>query len=339
MKIPFTWKPTGWFMVGWSAQFPVGEVRPLRYFGEDLVGYRDEDGEIHILSAHCRHLGAHIGHGGKVNGDCVECPFHGWGWGPDGVNRYIPYEDRPNLSKQLRVWPVQEQHGCVLMWHQPRGGPPRWEMPDIFSAFPEFEQNPDAYYRPYPELSTRYEREPVHPQLPAENAPDSMHFRYVHHASVTPVLLEWEIVDQEWRFITGWPDVRSDQPTAMALRIHSTLFGLGGAVSAWEGAVNYRLVFATTPVDDTCSDMFYSIWWPRNPGDDSEAAPEDVRERVEKEFLSTLWDDLEIWRYQDYVENPALAQIDARPYAALRRWARQFYEVEPAGRTQVGGDD
>ena len=78
MKVPFTWKVTGWFVIGWSAEFPVGEVRPFRYFGEDLVAYREESGELHVLSGHCRHLGAHIGHGGKVVGDCVECPFHGW---------------------------------------------------------------------------------------------------------------------------------------------------------------------------------------------------------------------------------------------------------------------
>ena len=51
MKVPFTWKVTGWFVIGWSAEFPVGEVRPLRYFGEDLVAYRDESGELHVLWA------------------------------------------------------------------------------------------------------------------------------------------------------------------------------------------------------------------------------------------------------------------------------------------------
>jgi 3-ketosteroid 9alpha-monooxygenase subunit A len=75
--------------------------------------------------------------------------------------------------------------------------------------------------------------------------------------------------------------------------------------------------------------MFYSIWWPREPGDDSSVPPEHLRERLEKEFLVTLWDDLEIWRYQKYVEHPALAKQDARPYASIRRWARQFYDVEP----------
>ena len=111
MLVPFTWKVTGWFMVGWSPEFPVGEVRPLRYFGEDLVAYRDESGELHVLEAHCKHLGAHIGHGGTVVGDCVQCPFHGWRWGPDGTNRYIPYQpDRPNSALTLRVFPVREQY-------------------------------------------------------------------------------------------------------------------------------------------------------------------------------------------------------------------------------------
>jgi 3-ketosteroid 9alpha-monooxygenase subunit A len=117
VKVPFTWKVTGWFMIGWSAEFPTGEVRPLRYFGEDLVAYRDESGELHVMTAHCRHLGAHIGHGGKVIGDCVECPFHGWRWGPDGnldIWRYQEYIERPALSKvdakpymAMRKWATQ----------------------------------------------------------------------------------------------------------------------------------------------------------------------------------------------------------------------------------------
>src|SRR6201997_3160475 len=46
VKVPFTWKVTGWFMIGWSPEFPVGEVRPLRYFSEDLVAYRDESNNL-----------------------------------------------------------------------------------------------------------------------------------------------------------------------------------------------------------------------------------------------------------------------------------------------------
>jgi 3-ketosteroid 9alpha-monooxygenase subunit A len=327
MKVPFTWKPTGWFMIGWSAEFPAGEVRPLRYFGEDLVAYRDASGELHVLSAHCTHMGAHLGYGGKVNGDCVECPFHGWGWGPDGRNRYIPYQDTPNKAAKLRVWPVQEQYGCVFMWHQPHGEPPRWEMPDIFGIYPQFETDPAAYYPAYPTLSRKQEREPVHPQIPGENAADSMHFQYVHHATVTPVLLNWQHDDHGWLFETGWPNKRSPDPNEMALRIYSYLFGLGGAISAFEGVDHYRLIFATTPIEDGWSDMFYSIWWPRLPGDTSDTPPPDIVERVKKEFLTALDDDLLIWRHQAYVDHPTMARQDAKPYMTYRRWATQFYEI------------
>ncbi len=75
MKVPFTWKFTGWFVIGWSAEFPVGEVRPLRYFGEYLVAYRDESGELRVLSGHCRHLGAHIGHGGRWSATASSARF------------------------------------------------------------------------------------------------------------------------------------------------------------------------------------------------------------------------------------------------------------------------
>ena len=112
-------------MIGWSAEFAVGEVRPLKYFGEDLVGLPRRVRRAALMEAHCKHLGAHIGHGGKVVGDCVECPFHGWRWGPDGTNRYIPYQpDKPNRGLRLRSYPVKEQYGCIFMWHQPeRQGP------------------------------------------------------------------------------------------------------------------------------------------------------------------------------------------------------------------------
>ena len=33
-----------------------------------------------------------------------------------------------------------------------------------------------------------------------------------------------------------------------------------------------------------------------------------LREVIEKQFLSTVFDDLQIWRYQKYVENPALSK-------------------------------
>jgi 3-ketosteroid 9alpha-monooxygenase subunit A len=329
MKVPFTWKPTGWFMVGWSGEFVTGTVTPLKYLGHDMVAWRGESGEMHVLDAHCPHLGAHMGHGGKVNGECVECPYHGWGYGPDGVNKYIPYEDRPNVSKSVRTWPVKEMHEAVYIWHDPAGGPPRWDLPNVFEAWPGMDHGPEHYYRAYPELSVKYTGEPVHPQVPLENAADSMHFKYVHDATVSPLLLHYAADGPEFRGTVGWPNPKRPESGEMALKVHTLSNGVGNTLNVFEGSAAYRLIFCVTPVDDETSDMFYSIWWPR--GDDaSETVPEEIRRRVEQQFLVTLVDDLEILRYQVYVEHPALAQIDAKPYGALRKWARQFYEI-PVG--------
>ena len=59
--------------------------------------------------------------------------------------------------------------------------------------------------------------------------------------------------------------------------------------------------------------------------------PDKVREQVGRQFLGTVWEDLDIWRYQEYIERPPLATVDAKPYMAMRKWATQFYEVPPVG--------
>ena len=64
-------------------------------------------------------------------------------------------------------------------------------------------------------------------------------------------------------------------------------------------------------------------------GDTSDVPNGKLRELIEKRFLSTVFDDLEIWRYQKYVERPALSKVDAKGYMALRKWATQFYDVPP----------
>src|SRR5262249_47971167 len=70
--------PFGWFAVAYSDELGAGQVKALRYFGRELVLWRGEDGTARLLDAYCRHLGAHLGHGGRVNGNDIECPFHAW---------------------------------------------------------------------------------------------------------------------------------------------------------------------------------------------------------------------------------------------------------------------
>ena len=41
--------PNGWFAVEWSRELREGDVKPLEYFGEELVLFRTRSGEARVL--------------------------------------------------------------------------------------------------------------------------------------------------------------------------------------------------------------------------------------------------------------------------------------------------
>ena len=75
--------------------------------GLHIALFRDENGEAHAVDAYCPHLGANFAAGGKVVGDCIECPFHGWQFrGSDGKCTKIPYSEN---SKYVQVKTLEKE--------------------------------------------------------------------------------------------------------------------------------------------------------------------------------------------------------------------------------------
>ena len=111
--------PFGWFCVGYPEDFPTGEPKALFYFDRHLVAWRDDAGELHVQDPFCPHLGAHLGHGGTVEGCEIVCPFHGWRFDAEGVNTDIPYSERTNKKGTLRTYPVVERNGLCFAWYHP----------------------------------------------------------------------------------------------------------------------------------------------------------------------------------------------------------------------------
>ena len=92
--------PRGWFCVGISSELGPGDVRPASYFGRELVLFRTQAGEARVLDAYCPHLGAHLGHGGKIDGEVIVCPFHGWRFDGNGTGTAMLYGKRiPKAAK------------------------------------------------------------------------------------------------------------------------------------------------------------------------------------------------------------------------------------------------
>jgi len=309
MRYPFP-IPFGWFQVASPDDVKPGQARPLYYFGRDLVLWRDEDGDAHVQDAFCPHLGAHLGHGGRVEGCELQCPFHGWRFDPEGNNTDIPYSERLNKSAKLGTYPTVERNGLIMAWYHPHGDAPQWEVPEI----PEF-NDPENFM----ETVTREYTVHAHWQEMAENSVDSAHFRFVHNTDVVPEIESYEQDGPVAR-------MRSAQkfPTPRGVvdgRIDVDQSGPGIGVTRFSGIVDTVLVGCNTPITaDSCHLRFnFTV---RKLGDD--ATTSSVGQAFVQEVNRQVIEDIPIWEHKAHLVRPALADTDG-PYMKFRKWASQFY--------------
>lgn len=338
MRTTLSMKPTGWFQIGWSSTVPPEGVVPLRYFGQDLVAWRDRAGEVHVLDAYCQHLGANLAHGGCVTDDGIRCPFHGWTWDADGRNVSIPYQDRPNRARRIRSWPVVERDEVLFLWHDVHGREPFFEVPDLATGITPHIRGL-SFQPALPDGVQHYRDMQVHPQFVIENAVDREHFRFVHGTAMSPVILQEEVTDTTWHTVAGfgrrWAD-GVDRPDDRRNTITIHWVGIGFAYNAEQTPEGWRVVLiSTTPVDDDRTEVFGTYWLEDLPGGTAED-----RARRLHEIEVALPQDLEIWNHQIYLDPPALATSEGAGFRAIRRWSDSFYpdsSPAPAARRPAAG--
>jgi phenylpropionate dioxygenase-like ring-hydroxylating dioxygenase large terminal subunit len=172
--------PTGWFFVDYSENLQPGELRNINFLDQEWVLFRTEGGKVGVSDPYCAHLGAHMGHGGKVCGEHLRCPFHHWEYGTTGFCRSIPYAKvvPPIVKKQaiMRMLPTQEKYGLIWAWHHPQNAAPAWELPEI----PEMSS--DEYIKPH------RRNWPVNTAIQelAENGVDFAHLKFLHGSPIMP---------------------------------------------------------------------------------------------------------------------------------------------------------
>jgi phenylpropionate dioxygenase-like ring-hydroxylating dioxygenase large terminal subunit len=314
-------RPSGWFQIGWSAEYPAGTVRPLRYFGRDLVGYRGEAG-LAVLDGHCPHMGAHLGHGGVVRGDDIECPFHGWRWSPDGRNTAIAGTDRTLPRLCARSWPVRERSGVVYLWHDETGAAPYYDPPHIPEA-----GHPD-WYQAWPGAVHTVESARLFPQYVLENTVDLTHLRFVHGWDDVPVTEDFAAGEASFRSSFGGH--LTTRTGRAPIRNTTEAWGVSCMLSRLEGLRETVQLMCTTPVDDNTCDVRFSVFVRRAPDDPPGETPGLVRAIVRAQTEGEWAKDAPIWEHLAYVDNPAVIGDEAAAFVALRRWSRRFYPLVAA---------
>lgn len=293
--------PNGWYGIAGSDEVSAGQVRSVTAVDRYLVVYRGEAGDAHVLDAHCPHLGAHLG-GGRVIGDHLKCPYHGWQYGPEGRCVDIPYNGDGHIPSRacVRSYPVAEKDGFVHFWFHAADKPPAYEIPDL--AEPGDPDWTDPYVWQTELVASLQEM--------AENNVDYAHLRYVHKRPVVP------------------GDVSEFSTDGPFSRVVETLPG-GDATftrDSWGPGITYMQIpglmaihAATTPIDREHCRLRWHFYFPRA----WEAAAEELIEAVTGEH--GIQADVPIWRDKIYVDRPVLVKGDG-PIAEFRRWYAQFYE-------------
>ena len=287
--------PNGWFIVAESTDLAPGEVRALYYFGKDLVLYRTQDGEPRVLDAHCPHLGAHLAVGGRVEGECIRCPFHGWKFdGDDGHCVEIPYGDMKAIPSKAhaRSYPTLERNHMIWAWHHAKEGAPFYDVPDV----PEFHDDDWT-----PILVRDFEIR-VSAQDMAENNVDFSHFRYVHGSDAIP----------EDEFVT---DGTYKRTTGMDGAFVREGYGLGLGVLRVKGYVTF--LSSTTPIDENNVHVRWIFTSPKSGGEDTALAAADS-------FCAGVSQDIPIWENKVYRDPPIITKTE-KLILEHRRWSEQFY--------------
>jgi len=307
--------PSGWFQIGYSDEVQPGDVKPLKYFGKELVMFRTEGGELSVLDAYCPHLGAHLGHGGKVKGSEIECPFHAWRFGTDGKCTAVPYATHQPRKAGVARWHVKEVANLVMCWHHRDGGEPQWDIPD---EIPEWgtkagvrnDEWTDWEYADWTVRSCNKEM--------SENAVDAAHFRYLHGTTNLP--------DSEATF--DGPVMRVFSAAGMETprgpvdgSIESVGYGFGMGIVRFKGLVETLNIGTTTPIDEERCHLRFNFSVRKVGGADitrgvGKAFVNEVKRQVEQ--------DIPIWENKIHLSKPLLCDGDG-PIASYRRWTEQFH--------------
>ena len=319
-RFPFSALPKGWFVVALSADIPPGEVVRMFYFGRELVAYRGASGRAYVMGAYCPHLGAHLGHGGKIEGETIRCPFHGWRFeGEGGRCAEIPYADKIPPKARLETLPVREQDGVVHVFHDPAGGPP-WDLPKLDEE--GWTEGRVIHWRG---LKT-------HAQEIFENTVDIPHLGPIHGARTGRIVgepvfegekMEIDIEFQAPGDVVGMPGTLND------VHLHVSMRGLGWVAvrtHVRNADVHARQRIYATPVDEDTVDIRGIIHVRKS---DDPAFTEQLADLFYRAFVSDFALDFPIWENKRYLTRPLMVKGDG-PLGAYRRWCTQFYPPTPS---------
>ncbi|MGW2317387.1 Rieske 2Fe-2S domain-containing protein [Streptomyces sp. NPDC001680] len=335
--------PEGWYCLATSDEIASGNLITRRLAGEDVVLYRLRDGNSRAIRPYCPHLGAHLGAGGRVEGNGLVCPFHHFAFAPNGDCVRTGYAT-PAPKARLTLLPIREQNGLIWVWYGHHDTPPTWQPLDM--PIPEGIASPPRW------VSADFNG---HVQMVIENFIDLGHLGALHQAACTVIASPaFDGVDftARYQLTRRWVGGRT---LTSETSVYGRALGAGVVIARLGDSVQVLAALLPVPTDLGRVRLriltMVAIRSPLFPGGRATRVPLKILASALNQgaLWSTAKDvakDIPVWHYARYEPRPRLAQGDG-PIGSLRRWASQFYPapggggartvLDPSTRYQVGG--
>ena len=328
--------PNGWFVLAASDELVAGAPPvAVEALGREYVLWRGATtGLVGCLDAYCPHMGAHLGVGGKVVGDCAQCPMHLWTFAGDGTCTDVPYTSKKiPAAAHGKAHVVHEWYGNVFVWFHADGAPPAYDLPKLPMLSAD-ERRPVRY------CGSMAVDVDMHIAEFAENSADFAHFQPLHGDMVVP----WfggSIPLVTVKHVPGWScgsgDGDGDGKQCAWFLDHASLKFNGADVAGSDADATITFVgpasavfftFETpiggitlfhchTPLSPLKQKIHFS-WYA------DLTMPSALVWYVVGNWIAQWQADVFVWSNKRFRDKAVLVQGDG-PLPKLRKWFRQFY--------------
>lgn len=161
-----------WYVASWINELGDEPVK-RKIVGQNVLFFRDSKGDVVALSNQCPHRFAPL-HRGRVEGDTIECPYHGLRFDRSGACVHNPFGsgcDNIPPNAKTHAYPVTEKYRFIWVW---MGDPALADVNDI----PDYSFLDDLQnYTPTAEATLSM---PVNYELILDNLMDLSHGQFLH---------------------------------------------------------------------------------------------------------------------------------------------------------------
>jgi phenylpropionate dioxygenase-like ring-hydroxylating dioxygenase large terminal subunit len=322
--------------------------KPFRriIMNEPIVFYRTEDGTPIALEDRCPHRRLPLSMGKLIEGDILQCHYHGLRFDRTGACVRVPGQDMIPPGARVKSYPVVERYKWLWIWM----GDPALADPAKITDY-HWLDDPDWGAKP------DYLHAQCNWQLVCDNLLDLTHLAFVHettignmalveHAAVrvqrTPggvQVTRW-IIDQPappafvkiGKFtgnVDRWQIIDYLPPGFLRLDVGATPTGTGAPEGKRVNGIQMRNLNAITPETETTTHYFWA------QAHDFEPRNADMTERVFQQIKTAFLEDVSVFTMQQ--ENidldPDAPQVDINADSGgiqARRIVDRLYQEEQA---------